>query len=265
MKIKNGTETVFHGKTIDINLSNLELNIGSMAFELTPIYNSKIIKAAKEGKVFLGCSNSRMDQVGNKPIYYSARSIMERKLRNEILYMDFLVYNNERDIFPNGIVNRSLGHRNDENEFEVHQVIQGTVLSLIKLDEDTTYVGVFKRGDYFEIPPGAFHCSYILEGPAIVANFYCNTFWGSDITKKPYFTSHNDISVKQNGNEYSLVSPNNLIEKRFTVESFTNLYSDSNFRNYEDLYKDKFLLNKHFEQKSIFDLFYSDSLNNVPV
>lgn len=251
-------EIEFYGKTINVDLKNKKVSLGSMTYDLTPVYNDKILKAHKEGKVFLSYNESIINRAYSKPIYFSARSIMERKLADEVLYMDFLVYNNEKSIFPDGILNRSLGHKNDEAEFEVHQVIEGTVLSIIKLDDNVTYVGIFKKGDYFEIPSAAFHCSYILEGPAIVANFYCQTYWGNDITKKPYFTNNNDISIKTSGEEFSLYTSKDIIEKRFTVDSFSSIFSDRTFRDYKELYKEKILVKDYSEHKSIFDLFHSN-------
>ncbi|AMW99778.1 hypothetical protein [Rummeliibacillus stabekisii] len=250
-------EIEFYGKTINVDLENLKVKLDNITYDLTPVYNDKILKAHKEGKVFLSYNDNIINQADSKPIYFSARSIMERKLEDEVLYMDFLVYNNEQRIFPDGILNRSLGHKNDVAEFEVHQVIEGTVLSIIKLDDKVTYVGIFKKGDYFEIPAAAFHCSYILEGPAIVANFYCQTYWGNDITKKPYFTINNDISIKTSGEEFSLFSSNDKNENKFTVDSFSSIFNNRNFRDYKELYEEKILVKDYSEHKSIFDLFYS--------
>lgn len=263
LKIGNNLKMEFCGKQILINLDKNFLSIDRLHYEISPVYNDRIINASKKGKVFIDKGMEELEDYLNKPLYFSSRNIMKRKLGDLDLYMDFLVYNYEEDVLPNGTVNRSLGHNNDINEFEVHQVLNGIVLSLIRLNNNDIYLGIFGKGDYFEIPPGAFHCSYILNGPALVANFYCNAYWGSDINKKPYFQSKNDITIEKHSNTYLLKSFSNEINISFKLDDYEDLFTGI-IKPYRELYENGLLIEDYkYYHESIFDLFFSRYLKEL--
>jgi hypothetical protein len=187
-----------------LQISNLTHH-ENLKFAMEPVYNDKIKAAFEQGKIFLDLKENL--SLIRKPLYLSSRSIMTRKIGPVEFYMDVIVYNSGENILPGPTLNRSLGHENDLNELEVFQILDGKVLSILKSPAAIHYYGVFAKGEYFETPPGWFHCTYILEGPAMVANFYCNAFWKNDISKKPYFKADNEITVERTDNEVIIKNP----------------------------------------------------------
>ncbi|MED0940356.1 hypothetical protein P4T37_27275 [Bacillus mobilis] len=254
----------FFETNIKVDLERLKLKINDMdSLPMDIVYSDRIIDAYLKNNVYIDSTKDEILNYLGNPLYYCSRNILSRKINNSNLYLDFLFYNHEQNIFPNGTINRSLGHNNDVREFEVHQVLSGSIFSIIKLENNELYVGIFKKGDYFEIPPGAFHCSYILEGPAIVANFYCNAYWECDIQSKPYFVNKNDITVEKNGESFVLKTRDSNKNYNFHIDSLTELDNNSLFKPYKELFVSG-ILKKNYsaEQKNIFKLFNSDILNS---
>ncbi len=181
----------------------------NVKFEMAPVFTDKIKTAFEQGKIFL--DNAENESFVRKTLYLSSRSIMTRKIGPVEFYMDLIVYNGSENVLPGRTLNRSLGHENDLNELEVFQILSGKVLAIFKSPEDIYYYGVFSKGEYFETPPGWFHCTYILDGPAMVANFYCNAFWKNDISKKPYFKVKNEITVEKINGEIYIKNPHTKV------------------------------------------------------
>jgi hypothetical protein len=248
---------------IEISIDDLNMTINGVdKFSLDRVYNDKIIDAYLDGKVFINTSEEEIKRYRGNPLYYCARNIYNRKINDSNLYLDFLCYNDDINILPNNTVNRSLGHNNDIREFEVHQVLSGTILSIIKIESGENYVGVFKKGDYFEIPPGAFHCSYILEGPAIVANFYCNAYWESNIEQKPYFNSSNDITVEKRDSFFVIKTKSSRDEYLFSTNTINEDLSLTPLKPYNELFLNGILHTDYkLANENIFELFYSNILN----
>ncbi len=169
------------------DLDNMMVMIDNYEYPLEIAKNTRLIEAINQGRVRI---EDMKDIVYDQcPLYYYARDIFG----NKDFKMDILIYATKINTYCSGYLNRSLGHVNDVNEVELHQVLKGEVIELVILD-GKAYVGQFKQNDFFEIPKGAFHCTYVLEDNTVVANIYNNTFWQEDYTKKPYFETINDIS-----------------------------------------------------------------------
>lgn len=178
---------------------------------------------------------------------------MQRDIIKGRLYMDLILYNSSLLTFKSNMYNRSIGHVNDVAELEIHQVLNGKVLVVIE-NEKNSYWGIFKKDDYFEIPSGYFHCTYVLEDHTVVANFYANAFWESDIEKKPYTGEGNIYTVYKSVNpeEYSIYKKNQLL---FYISE--NKCSISNNMSYQNMSKDLLWISSNYKlDKSIFELFY---------
>lgn len=225
--------------------------INGCAHLLCPVTNERILSMCAEKKVFVP-QNHYIDK---HVMYYCARKIMQGKLKNQgNIYIDILIYNNALNTIGNDIYNRSIGHLNDVNEIEIHQVLAGKVLELIEYQGER-YIGIFREGDYFEIPAGAFHCTYILEDITIVANIFGNVFWESNYSKKPYYVYKNSVSFSSRENKY-------LYQ---TEEGDSILFDDSleeisktKCKKYSEIIANGFSISRKYnidEVKSIFELF----------
>lgn len=262
--IKKNIDFDFKGTKISINTRKQNLSIDDTKnIAMNPTYNDRILEAFREEKIFLPCKKELVKDYDKTPIYLSSRSIMKRNIKNTEFYLDFLAYNDNGNILPGKAVNRSLGHKNDIAEFEVHQILLGKVFSIFIGEGNKIYYGVFQEGDYFEVPAGWFHCTYIISGPAVVANFYCNAFWASDYAKKPYFGLKNNISINNVNEGLMLVTEQMKItleqlQKDKIVESKDNI-----FMPYGDI--KELLLIKDYKsvEQNIFNLFNSDSLKEI--
>lgn len=99
---------------------------------------------------------------------------------------DLTIYDAKQ--FNSKELNRSSGHLNGEKEIEIFQVWCGKVRIYYQVEAENKIVGVYQDlnpGEYSIIPPGAWHSTHVLEGPAVVANI-CNRedFFGQN--NKPY-------------------------------------------------------------------------------
>jgi hypothetical protein len=75
---------------------------------------------------------------------------------------------------PSGEMNRSVGHWNPPGQREVFEVQQGRVALLVRRRQPGSAVEMFDcaPGALVPIPPGSWHVTYVLQGPAVVANVY---------------------------------------------------------------------------------------------
>ncbi len=99
---------------------------------------------------------------------------------------DLTIYSAEP--FQTHELNRSTGHLNGEKEIEIFQVWEGKVRIYYQIEKDNQMVAFYQDlgpGEYSIIPPGAWHSTHVLEGPAVVGNI-CNRegFFGQE--NKPY-------------------------------------------------------------------------------
>ena len=216
-------------------------------FNLNVVYSNKILEAEIKETVFLP---GELYESQN-PLYYCSRQICKKEVGNSFVYMDILLYNSYKKIIGKEVVNRSLGHVNDTNEIEIHQVLNGKVLCYINYC-NKIYLGIFKAGEYFEIPKGAYHCTYILENKTIVANIYANIFWEKDYSLKPYFNFVNDIAVIYKDKLYLSTRDGKKIEIDNNVVRNINKYG---FFNYQELNENDLTISRSNRlDKSIFDL-----------
>ena len=180
-------------KEIIFDLSEMKTNIDGCEYPLDVVNNSTIFEAISNKQILIQPTAKTIKK--SIPLYYCVRKLKSNISKNgRTYYMDMLLYKKKKDTFCFNYSNRSLGHKNDKNEIELHQVLSGEILEIV-IDEDKIYVGVFSKGEYFEIPNNMFHCTYILKENTVVANIYSNIFWGDDYKLKPYFEIINDINI----------------------------------------------------------------------
>ncbi len=124
----------------------------------------------------------------------------EERLRAHLRSRDHLLYEAERDVvpprpvrwptgeavtwridrvryaadpLPTGEPNRSVGHWNPVDQWEVFEVDQGEVAVLVRTAPDTPVEVVrCPAGHAVPLPPGSWHLTYVLAGPAVVTNIY---------------------------------------------------------------------------------------------
>lgn len=182
--------------SILFDMENETMMLDGKKYSLNPVTNEKLLSMCNENKVYVS-----PDYYQNKHVmYYCSRKILEGGSVGAKRYIDVLIYNNALKTIGNDIYNRSIGHRNDVNEVEIHQVLKGKVLELVEY-KDRRYMGIFGEREYFEIPAGAFHCTYILEDSTIVANIFGNVFWENNYLIKSYSVDKNGVIISnKNGN-----------------------------------------------------------------
>jgi len=75
---------------------------------------------------------------------------------------------------PSGELNRSVGHWNPRDQWEIFSAEQGEV-AIVVTSASTGRVELVhcKSGEAACVRPGSWHLTYVLEGPAVVANLYC--------------------------------------------------------------------------------------------
>lgn len=237
------------GNGIVVDLERMRLYCKEKEYPMQYTKISKLIEICKKNNIILPTQNVSEET----PMYISCRSFMQRDIIKGRLYMDLILYNSSLLTFKSNMYNRSIGHVNDVAELEIHQVLNGKVLVVIE-NEKNSYWGIFKKDDYFEIPSGYFHCTYVLEDHTVVANFYANAFWESDIEKKPYTGEGNIYTVYKSVNpeEYSIYKKNQLL---FYISE--NKCSISNNMSYQNMSKDLLWISSNYKlDKSIFELFY---------
>lgn len=205
---------------LSFNTDNNTLKFDGKEYELYLATNEKLIKMAKTQKAYIS-GNYYLDK---HTMYYCVRKIVRASCSSgRNIFIDVLLYNNAYKTIGDALVNRSIGHANDTKEIEIHQVLNGSVLEVIEYN-GRRYVGVFKANEYFEIPAGAFHCTYVLEDSTIVANIFGNVYWEDDYSKKPYSEYKNEVSIS-------------YIDKKFLyeTESGESCLLDKDFTNISEI------------------------------
>lgn len=198
--------TIFN--SLEFNAKNMELYSNGRKLDIQHVKVAKLLEANYAGKV----SIAKVIVPEETPLYVCKRNFLTRESSLGKVFMDILLYNRALGIFDDRMYNRSLGHVNDVDEIEIHQVLNGKVMALISNTKDD-YWGLFEKGDYFEIPPGWFHCTYILEDETVVANIYAHVSWEDDINKKPYFIIKNPYSLyKGDTDKKHILCENNEIK-----------------------------------------------------
>ncbi len=113
------------------------------------------------------------------PILYLAhRDIFPPRLKAQeqesYWYADLIEY--RHGVLPTGELFRSTGHWNPDHQVEIFETLQGKVVIIIagNTPDGKSYLSkhVCAAGDRCLIPPGAWHITYVLEGPALVFNIY---------------------------------------------------------------------------------------------
>ncbi|CAO5174588.1 Glucose-6-phosphate isomerase [Frankia sp. AiPs1] len=87
---------------------------------------------------------------------------------------DLVVY--QPGTLPDGQPHRSIGHWNPPTQLEIFQILSGTTLMLVAghRPDGSRYVHqvTTRAGDVTVVPFGAWHLTYVLDGPAAVFNIY---------------------------------------------------------------------------------------------
>lgn len=240
----------------DISKRKLEIIHNGQTYEkeLLDTKNGKLIQAFRQGKVYLDAKENELFY--DKTLYYCSRSILKIISSNTEVYMDVLIYNDDRNVIYQGALNRSQGHCNKAEQVEYHQVLDGEIISVTTSPNGKSYYGFFKKGDYIHIPKGWFHCTYVVKAPAVVANFYCNTPWGDHVECKPYFEISNDFCFEygQSLNEFILKKRGQSSQILISKERMET-FEDMNLFTYQDLQREK-LVRVMYPCENIFDFIY---------
>jgi hypothetical protein len=122
----------------------------------------------------------------------------ESRLRAAAQDGDQLLYEAERDILPpvrgiaewrldrvwypaadlpTGELNRSTGHWNGTDQWEVFQVDSGEVVIVVRAPGSGRPIELVRcaPGSVLPLPPGCWHLTYVWRGPAVVTNAYSVT------------------------------------------------------------------------------------------
>lgn len=118
----------------------------------------------------------------NPILYRAVRNILPPRIKSfttaaneeSFWYADLVVY--RKGILPTHEPFRSIGHWNTSNQIEIFQALDG-VVGIITAERQPTGNNVvtfqkYAPGDLCIIPPGAWHLTYVLNGPATVINLY---------------------------------------------------------------------------------------------
>ncbi|HXS66154.1 MAG TPA: hypothetical protein VN767_25145 [Streptosporangiaceae bacterium] len=73
---------------------------------------------------------------------------------------------------PTGELGRSVGHWNPPGQWEIFEVLQGEIVVLTTLGPGPVELVRCRPGSAVCLLPGTWHLTYVLSGPAIVANIY---------------------------------------------------------------------------------------------
>lgn len=186
--------------SIIFNIEDNELIFNGGKYPLECITNQKLINMYLKQNINLP-GDFYTDE---KILYRCVRKLVKGiNSKQEAFYMDILLYESALGIISKESFSRSLGHLNDVNEIEIHQVLRGKVLELI-IYEGKSYIGVFGESEYFEIPANAFHCTYVLENNTMIANIFGNVYWENDYTMKPYGECKNLFRFEKRDNHFAV-------------------------------------------------------------
>ena len=116
----------------------------------------------------------------NPQLYSAIRNILPPRVAGSgagatVWSADLVVY--QPGTLPGGEPFRSTGHWNPADQVEIFQVLSGRVLMLSSVVADTgdgagVYFQECRAGDLALVPFGAWHLTYVLDGPAMVFNIY---------------------------------------------------------------------------------------------
>ncbi|HET7016936.1 MAG TPA: hypothetical protein VFI65_23635 [Streptosporangiaceae bacterium] len=73
---------------------------------------------------------------------------------------------------PTGELGRSVGHWNPPSQWEIFEVLQGEIVVLTTLGSGPVELVRCHQGSAVCLRPGSWHLTYVLRGPAVVANIY---------------------------------------------------------------------------------------------
>ncbi len=90
---------------------------------------------------------------------------------------------------PSGELNRSTGHWNPDDQWEIFQVDRGEVVLLARLPGPGRPTELIRCGPGSRVTllPGSWHLTYVWHGPAVVTNAY-NITHGHQVGPEKYFT-----------------------------------------------------------------------------
>ena len=233
--------------SIVLDIKNEVIILDGKKYSLNPVTNERLLCMCNENKVYSSPYYYKDEHV----MYYCARKIVEGRSVRGKKYIDILVYNDALRTIGNDIYNRSIGHRNDVNEVEIHQVLSGKVLELIEY-KGHRYLGIFEAGDYFEIPAGAFHCTYVLEDSTIVANIFGNVFWENNYLMKPYSVDKNEILVLKKDGKYLFKTDEGI---SVILDDYLENVKEAQCENYSNLNVDDLTISKKYGVKNTEDIF----------
>jgi hypothetical protein len=113
-------------------------------------------------------------------LYSAARDVLPRRVTKAgsaagSWSADLVVY--QDGTLPGGEPFRSTGHWNPADQLEIFQVLSGRVLLLSCLlgefgDQPNVLFQECRAGDMAVVPFGAWHLTYVLDGPSMVFNIY---------------------------------------------------------------------------------------------
>lgn len=247
MKKEIRWNSAYHSLLFDIERGLIVLD-GEVSL-LNPVTNEKLLLMCKENKIYPSPHYYEDSHI----MYYCTRKILEGSNVNGKRYIDILVYNDALKTVGDRVYNRSIGHRNDVNEVEIHQVLSGKVLELVE-NKGHRYLGIFGAGEYFEIPAGAFHCTYVLEDSTIVANIFGNVFWENNYSIKPYNTDNNSVVVSCSDGKHLLEADGGV---SVILDDCLDNLNEARCAKYSEL-EEEFIISKKYSvnnTEDIFDLF----------
>lgn len=247
MKKQIRWDSDYHSLLFDIE--NRLIVLDGETSPLNPVTNEKLLLMCENKKIYSSSQYYKDCHI----MYYCTRKILEGANANGKRFIDILVYNDALKTVGDCVYNRSIGHRNDVNEVEIHQVLSGKVMELIEIN-GRRYLGIFKAGEYFEIPAGAFHCTYVLEDSTVVANIFGNVFWENNYSIKPYNTVKNGVIVSCKEGKYLLEEEGGV---SVILDDFLDNLNEARCANYSELEKD-FIISKQYgvdTAEDIFELF----------
>lgn len=232
------------------DLEQKVLHFDGKQYALCTVSNEKLLQMYKAKNVFIPEPHYEDERL----MYYCVRKMVEGA--NEVgkkIYIDILLYNDALGTIGENIYNRSLGHRNDVNEIEIHQVLSGKVLELVEYN-GKQYLGIFKQDDYFEIPAGSFHCTYVIEDNTIVANIFGNAFWEDNYEIKPYCECKNVFSLGKNKDRFLFETEDG---KEFILNKELSNLKETGCKDYADIDINELTISQRYDvhAQDIFELF----------